>query len=378
MSYLDRIDARGQKRLLALDGGGIRGVITLEVLAEIERLLREETQSPELLLGDWFDYIGGTSTGAIIGAGLAHGMTVAELQALYAELGEVMFKPRFMPKRFWAKFGAEPLTKELRRVFGDMTFGDPALRCLLMLVLRNASTDSPWPLSNNPRSTYARNGDLPLWQLVRASSAAPTFFPAESVRVDGRRFMFVDGGLTVANDPAFQLFLMATLRAYRLEWATGPERMLLVSVGTGFSPKANANLRRSRLHLLSNAASIPSALMFAAMNQQDTLCRVFGDCKVGNPIDREIGDLAGEPHPVSPKLFTYLRYNSELSETAFRPGSHADGPLTLGDVDPTLAGIDPAKVRRLDAVDHVADLRRIGAALARRDVRREHYADFVA
>jgi uncharacterized protein len=377
MSYLDRIEADGQKRLLALDGGGIRGVITLEVLAEIERMLRDETQSPQLRLGDWFDYIGGTSTGAIIGAGLARGMTVAELRRLYAELGEAMFAPRFLPKRFWAKFRSEPLTDELRKVFGDMTLGDPALRCLVMLVLRNATTDSPWPLSNNPKSTYGRNRGLPLWQLVRASTAAPTFFPSERIDVDGQRFVFVDGGVTAFNNPAFQLFLMATLQAYRLEWRTGPERMLLVSIGTGFNPKANANLRQSRLHLLYNATSIPSALMFAAMNQQDTLCRVFGDTKVGHPIDREIGDLGREPHPVSPKLFTYLRYNSELTKYAFRPRAR-DGPVTLGDVDPTLADIDAEKVQRLDSTDHVAELGRIGAALARRDVRREHYADFLS
>ncbi len=55
----------------------------------------------------------------------------------------------------------------------------------------------------------------------------------------GKSFVFVDGGVTMFNNPAFQLFLMATLEPYRLGWATGEEQMLLVSIGTGTNPRAN-------------------------------------------------------------------------------------------------------------------------------------------
>ena len=64
---------------------------------------------------------------------------------------------------------------------------------------------------------------------------------------------------------------------------------------------------------LYNATSIPSALMFAALNEQDFLCRVFGKCLAGDPLDREVGDMIGKRGPVQPKLFTYLRYNAELT-----------------------------------------------------------------
>ena len=53
------------------------------------------------------------------------------------------------------------------------------------------------------------------------------------------------------------------------------------------------------MNLLFNATTIPSALMFAALNEQDLLCRVFGDCRAGDPIDREIGDLVGSVGPVA-------------------------------------------------------------------------------
>src|SRR5690606_30695174 len=100
---------------------------------------------------------------------------------------------------------------------------------------------------------------------------APTYFPPEEVHVGTHRFVFVDGGVTTYNNPAFLLFLMATLEPYRLEWPTGADRMLLVSVGTGSSAKANADLQPSEMNLLYNAGSIPSALMYAALNEQDML-----------------------------------------------------------------------------------------------------------
>jgi uncharacterized protein len=86
----------------------------------------------------------------------------------------------------------------------------------LLVVLRNATTDSPWPISNNPFAKYndpanlANNLKFPLWQLVRASTAAPTFFPPEVITIEGQAFVFVDGGVTMYNNPAFQMFLMAT------------------------------------------------------------------------------------------------------------------------------------------------------------------------
>jgi uncharacterized protein len=342
------------KRLLALDGGGIRGVITLGVLEHLEAMLRQQTGDRELRLGDWFDYIGGTSTGAIIAAGLATGMSVGDIKRLYRELGEKMFHKPFVVKRLWAKYKSEPLAEELKRIFGERTrFGDQSLRCLLMVVLRNASTDSPWPLSNNPAAmfnvSHDSNLELPLWQLVRASTAAPTYFSPQEIVIGGKPHQFVDGGVTSFNNPAFQLFLMATIDAYRLRWESGVNRMLLVSVGTGFCPKANENLKASSMNLGYNAVNVPSALMFAALNQQDMLCRVFGECRVGHELEMELEDLRGEPGPAREKLFTYLRYNLALTEDELKSRG--------------LGAIKPADVLKLDSVAHVAELERIGERL---------------
>jgi len=66
------------KRILTFDGGGIRGVFSLEILLRIETLLREHFKAPNLILADHFDFFAGTSTGAIIAAGLSWGMPVEE------------------------------------------------------------------------------------------------------------------------------------------------------------------------------------------------------------------------------------------------------------------------------------------------------------
>ena len=195
-----------------------------------------------------------------------------------------------------------------------------------MMVMRNASTDSPWPMSNNPLAKYndcsaiGLQFEFPLWQLVRASTAAPTYFPPEMVRVGQKEFIFVDGGITMYNNPAFQAFLMATVEPYNLTWPAGEEKLLVVSVGTGTSPDANADLRPDEMNVLYNASSIPSALMLAALNEQDFLCRVFGKCLAGDPLDREVGNMIGKRGPSPAKAF----YLSALQRRAHTHGTGCD------------------------------------------------------
>jgi len=243
-------------------------------------LAEEHGAGDGFVLADYFDYIGGTSTGAVVAAGLALGRPVSELLDLYTARGEEMFDKASLLRRYRYRYDVNRLRDLLQEVLGrDTTLGSENLRTLLMMVLRNATTDSPWPLSNNPRAVYNDrsrddcNLDIPLWRLVRASTAAPVYFPPEVVTVGRHDFVFVDGGLTMYNNPAFQLFLMATLDVYRLSWRATESDLLVVSVGTGSSPKADDHLRPGDMNLLFNASSVPAALMYAALNEQDLLCR---------------------------------------------------------------------------------------------------------
>lgn len=374
----EKKDKAGPRKLLALDGGGIRGILSVEILARIESELRAKLgRGPDFVLADYFDYIAGTSTGAIIATCLSLGMSAADIRTFYVDSGPAMFEKASWYRRFKYKFEDQKLIAKLQEVIASKT-GDPlatlasdAIRTYLLLILRNATTDSPWPISNNPAAKYNEctrddcNLNLPLWQLVRASTAAPTYFPPEVVQVGKQHFIFVDGGVTMYNNPAFQLFLMATLGAYKLGWPTGEDKILLVSVGTGTAANANANLAPDELNLLYNAQSIPSALMFSASNEQDLLCRVFGNCKSGAMIDREVWDVTGEygRGVVDPKLFTYMRYNAELTK---------EGLTALG-----LPNVKPANVQQLDSIDHIDELQAVGRAVGDRDVKIADFEGFL-
>ena len=370
MSFRDKLDKAGPRKLLALDGGGIRGVITLEILAEIERQLQKKLgRGEDFVLAEYFDYIAGTSTGAIIAACLSLGMRVEAVLKFYRESGPAMFARSRLLLRLWHKYDSTPLAKMLQKQFGaDTTLGSEKLQTLLMLVLRNATTDSPWPVCNNPAAHYNTpltrpgcNLKFPLWQLVRASTAAPVYFPPEKILIGDRDNLFEDGGVTMYNNPAFQLFLMATVEPYNLNWPTGEQNMLLVSVGTGSGANAQSKLEPHEMHLLYNASSIPSALMFAALNEQDFLCRVFGNCRIGGWLDREVKDMIDKSGPAKPKLFTYLRFNADLS---------ADGLRNLG-----LSNIEPEHVQKMDSTKYISELQKVGQSAAKQ-VNEAHFNGF--
>jgi hypothetical protein len=198
---------------------------------------------------------------------------------------------------------------------------------------------------------------------VRASTAAPTFFPPEVVQMGGNMFVFVDGGVTMYNNPAFQAFLMVTTEPYQVNWESGEDKLLLVSVGTGVNPNANDGLRPEQMHLGYELKTLIPALMYAAKNEQDFLCRTFGKCQSGLPLDREVGDMIGMAGPARPKLFTYMRYDADVTQAGL-------GSLGLDD-------IRAANVQAMDSVAHVADLQKLGRTVAAHSIRAEHYAAFL-
>jgi uncharacterized protein len=138
----DRLAAKGPRKLLAIDGGGIRGVLSLMILDKIEKLLIEESKREDYRLADYFDYVSGTSTGGIIAAGIAMGMSVTEILAFYVDNGAKMFDKASIIRRLQYQYKSEPLALQLQKVFGEeTTLGAPELETLLLLVMRNDPTD---------------------------------------------------------------------------------------------------------------------------------------------------------------------------------------------------------------------------------------------
>ena len=364
------------RKLLALDGGGIRGVMSLEILRKVERDLAQATgQGDAFRLGDFFDYIGGTSTGAIIAAGLSIGKTVEQMADFYVEAGPLMFEKSALLSRLRSLYVADPLRKLLQQVFEERTLGAADLRSLLLVVTRNATTDSPWPVSNSPMAYYNNstrkdcNLQIPLWQLVRASTAAPVYFPPEILAWDkddpAKTFFFVDGGVTPYNNPAFLMYRMATLPQYRVNWATGESNMMLMSVGTGSAAAIALDLDARGQMVPGNVAHLPGVPMGGASIDQDINCRTVGRCVFGEPIDRELGDMIPRlPDPVTGSIvpvdtdcgrqFLYARYNPDVS----RRGLDALG----------LPAINPDHVQALDQVDSITEMQAVGRAYAEKFV----------
>lgn len=386
----ERYSKDAPRKMLALDGGGIRGLVTLQFLSKLETDLRQARGADDKFrLCDYFDYIGGTSTGAIIATCLARGMSVAEIQDVYVSMGKQMFEPAALLTRLKNFYSADPLRLKLQQVLGEDTdlFAEN-LRCLLLVVTRNVTTDSAWPVSSNPEARYNDpsrkdcNLQVPLWQLVRASTAAPVYFPPETVPWDksdpAKTFVFVDGGVTPHNNPGFLLYRMATQPAYQLNWPQGESKLQLVSIGTG---AARDPTNKTSFSLPANLSGLPSALMYGIQVDQDINCRMFGRCTYGDMINREVRDLTCRdidepcelnawmeaPHkPLTSDLgraFLYTRYNADLS----REGLDA---LGLGD-------IDTQKIQKMDGVDQIDNLIRVGQANAKSQVDLKHFGDFV-
>ena len=375
-------------RMLALDGGGIRGLLTLGILQKIEALVAGNSGGK---LCDYFDYIAGTSTGAIVAAGLARGMTTAQLIDFYRSSGKQMFEPSWLMERVKYFYTADPLKAKLQDVFGHDTNLEPNnLRCLLLVVTKNVTTDSPWSVSSNPDAKYNHldrkdcNLKIPLWQLVRASTAAPVYFPPEILQWDSndrsKTFVFVDGGVTPYNNPAFLIYRMATEPAYRLNWRTGEKNLLLISVGTGAAESLGATAASPNKNIVSTVAGLPGELMYGIQIDQDINCRTIGRCVHGAPLDREILDLvprqisegmtteqqyAAPEIPLSTDLgrhFLYARYNADLS----RQGLDKRG----------FKAIDAAGIQKMDAVQNIELLLSIGRA-AGESVNRAHFGPFL-
>lgn len=369
------------RRMLSLDGGGIRGLITLGVLERIESLLLERLNAGDKFrLCDYFDYIAGTSTGALIAAGLATGRSVAEIRRFYKELAPQIFKKQPWYMRWKSKYDATRLELFLQENFKQATNIRPEnLRCLLLVVTRNATSGSAWPISSFPGARYnsksrqdESNLDIPLWKLAKASSSAPTYFAPTIVEIDkerNRRFVFVDGSTTCHTNPAFLLYRMATFEPYRLCWPTGEDRLLVVSVGTGTVPAPSQTVKRPMLSMIGNIKATLTSLITESTIEQDINCRMVGRCVFGNRIDRELGDLIprddqGREIPLEIDLgrqFLYARYDVELS----RQGLEGIG----------VTDINPHDITPLDRVESINELERVGNLLGSQ-VEVEHFGGF--
>jgi len=365
------------KRILALDGGGLRGILTIGILAEIERLLRERHgNSPDFRLCHYFDLIAGTSTGAIIAAALAQGWTVDQIRDKYNQLGKRVFeKSLFRQGLLRAKYDEGLLIDELKQVYGPQTtLGGPELKTGLVVVTKRLDTGSPWPLSNNPRGRYfpanqetgrLGNADYPLWQVVRASTAAPAYFDPESIEIvpaNGKASAvignFVDGGVSPFNNPAMQALMYATMEGYRIGWPTGADKLLLVSLGTGAADPDVAKASLAAEHAVKALLS----LMQDCASLQQTMLQWMSSSPTAKVIDRELGDLRHDLVAGAP-LMSYLRYDVDLRAESVQA------------LNPAITDAETIQsLSEMDAPDNMPVLHDLGTRAGQRDVNARDFA----
>jgi patatin-like phospholipase/acyl hydrolase len=209
------------RRVLSIDGGGIKGVFAASFLAEIEESLGEP-------LVDYFDLIAGTSTGGIIALGLGMGLTAKEILAFYETHGPDIFRasPIKVMRWLWsAKYKKSTLENALVEVFGERLLGESKTR--LMIPSLDLETGAVHVFKTAHHDRFVRDYHQRVVDVALSTAAAPTYFPTHTLEAG---VPLVDGGMW-ANNPMGPAAVEAI---GLLEWEKGSVRLL--SVGCTESP----------------------------------------------------------------------------------------------------------------------------------------------
>lgn len=289
-------------RALAMDGGGFRGLVTAAWLEYLDEHLARPLTS-------YFDVVAGTSAGSLNALALASGMSGRGVKDQFLENGRLIF-PNW-PVRLCDKiaripsegissprYGAKRIENILQSTFGDRVLGDAEVRTLVpvysMTEARALVLDSHKP----------QHADVPMWLAARASTAAPTYFPATTIIAEGKEHVVVDGGVAV-NQPA--LAASATLRNdHHVEF----EDIVVVSLGTG-RPPTNGDLESLQgAGLLDWGMTLVQFLLEAPSDHVNYLCRrLHGDNY--HRIEVEVAVDKFSIDDASSKMTTYLLNRAE-------------------------------------------------------------------
>ncbi|MDX2233991.1 MAG: patatin-like phospholipase family protein [Hyphomonadaceae bacterium] len=363
-----RLFSGGPKRILALDGGGVRGIVSAGILAELERRLAARSGRKDFRLCEYFDLIGGTSTGAILAAGLALGKSCAEAADLYREIAPDVFNAKGANAGIRKpRFDAFRLENALARALGDHELASPAFKTGLAIFAKRVDTGSAWTLTNNPRAKYwdgtvqgaTPNKRLLVRKLVQASAAAPTFFEEVGLKLDQdgaaavAHGLFVDGAIAGLNNPALQLFKVATLKSYGFGWPAGEDQILMISVGTGYwRQKLDAHAAGGTLEGLAPVA-LRAVEALKTMIHDTGVSTVATMQSLSRPprpwrIDGELEDMR-EDHLSPFPLLTFQRMDVTLEPADLAALSLEYAPDDVARMR-DLATDDPATIERLHEI----------------------------
>lgn len=210
-------------QLLCLSGGGYRGLYSAHVLSGLEN------QVPGGL-GEHFDVIAGTSIGAILATGLAFNIPAKTIVSAFLSNGHAIFKKpplykihrRLAPGIFSNRYNADGLEKTIRAILGQSA--DLPLQAVpknLLVVATNWQDGEAVLMASWEKSGPYK--DVPVIDVLRASSAAPTYFPAKNIK----SVSMIDGGI-VANAPD-----LLAVNLWMARYGLSPSDIDVLSIGTG-------------------------------------------------------------------------------------------------------------------------------------------------
>lgn len=234
-------DSQKQFKILSLNGGGVRGLFSITILAELERVMAERTNNPDLAIGSYFDMITGASIGGIIAIALADGQKARDLQIKFHTAAPAIF-PRYswipdwlrgihqFVKRLWCPlYNAAHLKKEVTGIIGDGKTVRMLKRRLLIPTI-NLSTGRPLYIKTCHNSRFTRDDQFNLIDVAMATSAAPTYFLPHYI--ENQSAYFADGGL-LANNPSFVAYHEALNYLDDQEFlGLAPEDIKILNIGT--------------------------------------------------------------------------------------------------------------------------------------------------
>ena len=282
-------------KILSLDGGGIRGVLSARLLKEVETILKEKNKGE---LHEYFDLIAGTSTGSILAAGIACHKTAEELIQLYQDEGNNIFLPRVRWERnlrllgrlfgsnalYPHKSGEQGLANVLKRQLIHKELGkSPSIADieepqLLILAYNVLSRYTEWFANDDPTEWYYKN-NIELWKICTASASAPTYFPPYNLpsSLDRKQDIpHIDGGVS-ANNP--ELPAIAHALCMKRKENTPPlkiEDIAVLSIGTGQTTRPYTYTEIKNWGLLKWVANMPNIFLNPpAINSEEITKRMF-------------------------------------------------------------------------------------------------------
>ncbi|KIH66285.1 phospholipase, patatin family [Ancylostoma duodenale] len=234
MARLEELASRNERpanmvNLLSMDGGGIRGLVILQMLMAIE----EELNEP---IYPYFDWVAGTSTGALIATALAQGKTLRECQHIYLRFKDLIFDGWTRP------YNASVLEMFMKEAIGEKSLDEIKYPRLMISTVKadyfpvklEFMRNYRLPLSDeqNTELGFTDPAEVPTWKALRRTSAAPMFFSP----VDDK---YIDGGI-IANNPTLDLLaevqLYNGINTYLQRAEDKVEIGCVLSLGTGQIP----------------------------------------------------------------------------------------------------------------------------------------------